>query len=510
MKNLSLTLLTEVEDQPGLNKPGTNIFSLPEKVLQFGTGVLLRGLPDYFIDKANKQGIFNGRVVVVKSTSQGDTNAFDTQEGLFTQCIRGLEGTVKVEENIINASISRVLSAKEQWDEILQCATNPEMEVVISNTTEVGISLNKEDKIDATPPVSFPGKLLAFLYKRYQSFNGDPSKGMVIIPTELIVDNGAKLESIVLELAHLNNVDPLFMDWLENANHFCSSLVDRIVPGKLPAADQEVFKSQYAYNDDLMIMSESYSLWAIQASSPVVKEKLSFYKADEGVVIAPDINKFRELKLRLLNGTHTYSCGLAHLAGFVTVKEAMENDDYRGYVLQLMLNEIAPAVTSNEITYAEAKAFAEKVVDRFRNPFIEHLWLSISVQYSSKMKMRNVPVLLKHYEDNSSVPELMALGFAAYILFMQCKVVDGKFVGNANGKDYLIQDDHAGWFAERHLQGAGIVEETLSDVAFWDIDLTKLPGFAGAVTEKYNQLARGKVQEVITASLSEKEMASKE
>ena len=144
--------------------PSEEIFELPEKVLQFGTGVLLRALPDYYIDKANKQGIFNGRVVVVKSTSNGDTNDFLNQDGLYTVCEKGISNGVNVEKHIINASVSRVLTAKTEWQQILDCASNPHMSVVISNTTEVGIQLHKEDKVTDFPPVSFPGKLLAFLY----------------------------------------------------------------------------------------------------------------------------------------------------------------------------------------------------------------------------------------------------------------------------------------------------------------------------------------------------------
>ena len=223
--HLSRTILKQIKADHE-NVPDESIFKLPEKVLQFGTGVLLRGLPDYFIDKANKQGIFNGRVVIVKSTATGGTDAFQEQDGLFTHCIRGVETDKKIEENIINSSISRVLSANEQWNDVLQCAANPDLEIILSNTTEVGITLMPDDSIQSSPPVSFPGKLLAFLYKRFQIFNGDPAKGLIIIPTELIIDNGKKLESIVLELAHLNSVDPVFMDWLENNNHFCNSLVD--------------------------------------------------------------------------------------------------------------------------------------------------------------------------------------------------------------------------------------------------------------------------------------------
>src|ERR1700754_3428169 len=167
-----------------LEIPDESIFDLPEKVLQFGTGVLLRDLPDYFIDKANRQDIFNGRVVVVKSTSNGDSSAFDKQDGLYTLCVRGIENGEKIEENIINTSISRVLSANHEWSEILKCAHNPHMQIIISNTTEVGIQLVNDD-VHRHPPTSFPGKLLAFLYERYQAFAGSQQSGMVIVPTEL-------------------------------------------------------------------------------------------------------------------------------------------------------------------------------------------------------------------------------------------------------------------------------------------------------------------------------------
>ncbi|MCC7379372.1 MAG: altronate oxidoreductase, partial [Chitinophagaceae bacterium] len=223
--------------QPGkVMLPNEQLLELTEKVLQFGTGVLLRGLPDYFIDKANRQGIFNGRIVVVKSTDGGDTTAFEKQDGLYTICVRGVEDGKKIQQNIVCSAISRVLSAKSEWNKVLQCAHNPQMKIIISNTTEVGIQLVQDD-IMRHPPVSFPGKLLAFLYERYKAFAGSSQSGMVIVPTELIVDNGKKLESIVTELAHLNGLEENFIDWLEKSNTFCNSLVDRIVPGK---PDQEI------------------------------------------------------------------------------------------------------------------------------------------------------------------------------------------------------------------------------------------------------------------------------
>ena len=497
---LSKDNLKNIKPQPGLIIPEEKLFELPEKVLQFGTGVLLRGLPDYFIDKANRQGIFNGRVVIVKSTSQGGTDAFAKQDGLYTLCVKGIEDGQKIEETIINSSVSRVLAAGDDWKKILDCAHNPEMQIVVSNTTEVGITLI-DDNIHSFPPVSFPGKLLAFLYERYKTFNGSDESGMVIIPTELIMHNGTKLHSIVLELAIKNKLEENFINWINNSNHFCNSLVDRIVPGKLPENDKAETEKQLGYTDDLMIMSESFRLWAIESGSEKVKQVLSFSQVDDGVVIAPSIEKFRELKLRLLNGTHTFSCGVAHLAGFTTVKEAMADDTFASYIHDLSIRDIASAICDDMIKMEDATAFASKVMDRFRNPFLDHQWLSISVQFSSKMKMRNVPILLKHYAKSNEVPENMALGFAAFLLFMKTKNSGNKYEGISNDKNYTVQDDNAAYFAEhwRSKNENEVVDTILADKNFWDADLSALPNFAEAVKINLKSLIDNGVVKTIAA-----------
>ena len=477
--------------------PDKLLFELPEKVLQFGTGVLLRGLPDYFIDKANRQGIFNGRIVVVKSTGNGDTSDFDKQDGLYTICVRGLQDGKTVEENIINAAISRVLSANDQWKQILECAHDQNLQVIISNTTEVGIQLVNED-IHRHPPASFPAKLLAFLYERFQAFGGSAQSGMVIIPTELISDNGKKLESIVLELAHLNGLDKTFIGWLENHNRFCNSLVDRIVPGKPEKIIHAAIEQELGYNDELLIMSEAYRLWAIEGGDKV-KEILTFAQADEGVVIEPDITLYKELKLRLLNGTHTLSCGLAFLAGFQTVTETMRSETISTFMKELMLQELAPAIPYN-VMPAVANDFGNKVLDRFRNPKIKHQWINITVQYTSKIKMRIVPLLVSHYRQNSFVPQLMALGFAGYLLFTKpVKKVAGKYYGVLNGVEYRIDDEFAPSFMERwnNFATPDFVKEVLSDVELWGANLSLFPGFSDTVLEKLNLLMNKDAIEVI-------------
>jgi tagaturonate reductase len=468
--NLSKENLPSIHGK--VTKPAATIFSLPERVLQFGTGVLLRGLPDYFIDKANREGLFNGRIVVVKSTDSGDSGAFDRQDGLYTLCIRGIEDGHKVEENIICSAISRVLSARDQWQEILALARNPDMQIVISNTTEVGIQL-VDDDIRRVPPVSFPGKLLAFLYERYKAFGGSAQSGMVIVPTELIVDNGKKLAAIVKELTQMNALEADFLLWLETHCHFCSSLVDRIVPGKPDAASLQQLTHDLGYTDDLLAISEVYRLWAIEGNE-TVRNTLSFAKADEGVIIQPDIEIYRELKLRLLNGTHTLSCGLAYLAGFHTVKQAMDDAAFSNFVADLMLKEIAPAIPY-DVPLSEARDFGLRVLDRFRNPHLQHQWISITMQYSSKMKSRDIPVLLRHYQKHDTPPPHFALGFAAYLLFMK-------------GGSYPVNDDKAAHFAGLWQHPETIVNAALKDKSLWGADLTQLTGFEKAVKENLDSL----------------------
>lgn len=499
---LSKENLAKINQQPGLSIPGQKVLELPEKVLQFGTGVLLRGLPDYFIDKANKQGVFNGRIVVVKSTSKGGTDAFEKQDGLYTVCVRGIEEGNNIEEAIINASISRVLSASEEWSKILECAHNAELRLIISNTTEVGI-VASDDDIKQSPPPSFPGKLLAFLYERFKAFDGSAQSGMVIIPTELITDNGAKLKAIVQDLAQKNKLGNAFISWLNTSNDFCNSLVDRIVPGKLPPADTKLTEEKLGYTDELMIMAEPFRLWAIEspADDKRVKDVLSFASVDSGVVVAPDIEKFRELKLRLLNGTHTFSCGTALLAGFMTVKEAMADEQFSAFVRRLMMQEIAMAMEGKIISYNEACAFANKVTDRFRNPFLEHKWVSITMNYTSKMRMRNIPLLQQYYAKNAKVPAQMALGFAAYLVFMKCsKGADGKYYSEINGQSLPVDDESAGYYAEKWADNNAnnVVDSVLANKDLWGADLSALAGFGQAVKENIELIQSDGVMSVIS------------
>jgi tagaturonate reductase len=465
---------------PGVSIPPEKMFDLPEKILQFGTGRLLRGLPDYFIDKANNAGIFNGRIVMVKSTSRGDVSFFEQQDNLYTLCERGVVDGRQVREDRMIASVSRLLVAEHQWREVLQCARNRQMDIVISNTTEAGIELVNEN-IFSEPPKSFPGKLLAFLFERYQAFEGDINTGLVIVPTELIPGNGNKLKSIIEKLARFNELDEGFMKWL-GANYFCNSLVDRIVTGMPDDATMQRLENELGYHDDLLIVSEVYALWAIEGND-AIKKRLSFAVADERVVIQPDITMYRELKLRLLNGTHTLTCGIAFLAGISTVCEAMEDQLIGTYIQQLMQNEIAPAIPF-PIDESIKETYIHNVTDRFSNPQIQHLWLNITLNYSSKMATRCFPLLKELYKKKQAVPRLFSLGFAAFLFFMKAtSITEGRYYGEMDGVPYLIDDPDAKMFYD--LWQNNSVEQVVKNYfksVFPESELIDYSGFPEAVT----------------------------
>lgn len=478
--------------------PDTDSFKLPEKVLQFGTGRLLRGLPDYYINKANKSGIFNGRVVAVKSTNKGDVAAYRSQDNLYTICEREIINGNMVEANTISAAVSRVLVAQDEWQEVLQCAYNKELKIIISNTTEVGIQLLPNEDIRRNPPLSFPGKLLAFLYERFKAFQGSSDSGMIVIPTELIPDNGKKLKSVLTELAFSNQLENTFIEWLETSNHFCSSLVDRIVsvPNETNGPPLE---KQLGYKDNLLTITEMYSLWAIEGDEQI-KEILSFQKADNGIVIIPDIKIYRELKLRLLNAPHTFTCGVAFLAGYDTVQHTMEDKLSESFISDLIFREIIPSI-SGDIDPSAKEEYAAHVLNRFRNPFMNHYWKNITLNYSSKIGARCVPLILNYYKKNNSAPPLFSLAFAAYLFFMKAVKQTGKdFFGIMNDEYYIIEDQYADKFHSlwQNSNIEDVVSKVLKDEFLWGADLSLLPGFQKLVTSNLHNIIQSGMKKTLS------------
>lgn len=400
------------------NDSSIAVFDFPEKVLQFGTGVLLRALPDYFIDLANRNEQFNGRVVMVKSTPTPVESAFIDQDCLFTQVIRGIEDGKPIEEFILNTSVSRCLHANEHWTEIVQFATSPHLEVVISNTTEVGI-VYKEEQITDGCPDSFPAKLLAILYRRFEFYRGDMNRGLVILPTELIDKNAEQLQKILNQLVVFNCFSEAFIVWLNQANDFCNTLVDRIVPGKLSDSSKKDIETRLGYRDELMIMSEPFALWAIESKSARVSTRLGFIDPAKGCKLIDDLHVYKELKLRLLNATHSFACAYAIRSGFIYVREAMQDESFKVFIAGLIHEIKAVLLTDALITKEMTEEFGNAVIDRFSNPYIDHKWESISLHYRTKIQVRCIPLIKKAVAMGDGKYQYMLKGLQEFNLFSQ-------------------------------------------------------------------------------------------
>jgi tagaturonate reductase len=484
-------------------------FELPERIMQFGTGVLLRGLCDYAVDKANKNGVFNGRIVVVKSTSS-DSSDFDRQDSVYTLQERGISDTGEtINDATIITAISRVVDATSQWEEVLKCAANQLIDIVISNTTEAGLVYLHED-IFMSPPQSFPAKLTAVLYERFCVFGGAETRGMTIVPTELIVENGKILRGYVLQHAAANDLPQAFVEWLDSACDFCDSLVDRIVSGSPTKEEKERrFLEDYNYRDELCIDSEPFMLWAIEGSERV-KARLSFAETENRVIITEDIAPFREQKLRILNGGHTISINAAFLAGHELVRKMMSDSLCGSFTERVILNEILPTV---EPICGDAPSFANAVLNRFRNPFIAHKLSGITFQNTAKMQARNAETIKRYYALKGHVPPLMSLGFAAYLLFTKVeKVENGQFFGSYTEGSlfYKITDDKAAILQKKWAAIEGktdkkslsmLLNSILFDTALFDTTLIDIPDFKEVVTDYLFQLMHLGVNKTVGKAL---------
>ena len=504
-KKIVLSPASQLSERAALPAPA--LFDLPEKVLQFGAGGFLRAFADFFIDNANRRNIFNGRIVVVQSTGGSRGNTLREQDGLFTLCVQGLVNNTPLENYHTVASISRALSANEEWSQVLHCAENPDLALVLSNTTEVGITLDESDAITLNPPRSFPGKLTAFLHARFKFFNGAADKGLIIIPCELVDNNGDLLRDIVLQLAKKWELGAAFVYWLETANRFCNSLVDRIVPGTPANEALQQHWQKLGYEDHLLTVAEIYSLWAIQGDD-TTRQRLAFVQANPSIIVANDITPFRERKVRILNGTHTLSVPAAFLLGNKIVLDNMKHPLVSKFIERVIFDEIVPSL---EVDRESATAFAHEVLERWRNPFLQHKLIDITLHSTSKMRARNVPTILRYQQKLKKTPPFIAFGFAAYLLFMRgVEKPNGKIYGRRGEELYPINDDQAGYFydlwSKVNVNEPQSIENFVriicSNESLWGTSLAALSGFTEAVSENLKALVQDGVFETLKRILN--------
>lgn len=449
-----------------LNRKTANITtSYPERIVQFGGGNFLRAFVDWTIQELNDKADFNSGIVTVKVTANGTYEELDAQDGLFHVHLQGIQRGEMLNQTSLISCVNRSVYPYQDFDSYLALAIQPEIRFLISNTTEAGIRYVEGDKLDDNPPSSFPAKLTVFLHHRYQHFQGDAQKGCVILPTELIDNNGTQLKSIVLRYAELWGLDSGFIDWIEAHNLFCNTLVDRIVPG-YPSAQADELLAQIGYDDKLLVAGEPYLSWIIEAPQSL-KNDFPVEGLIQGAKIVDDANPYRVTKVRILNGAHSSMVPTGILLGLEFVRESIEHEALGQLIQDLIYQEVIPSM---DLPEAELKQFAADVFDRFRNPTIHHRLMNIALNSSTKMRTRILPSLLGYVEKTGQVPERLTLAIAAFIRM---------YKGEWQGETITLKDDAAilAWFDEQWKNCAStsdLMTAVLSNEALWGQDLSQI------------------------------------
>ncbi len=362
--------------------------SLPETILQFGTGKFLRCFVDLFVDQCNRADRPVGRIVVVQSTGSDRAAWFSAQQGRFHVAVRGLRGGRRVDEQHEVSSVSESLAASSQWTSVLQFARTPSLRAVVSNTTEAGFVLEDNDRPTDSPPRSFPAKLLQVLMARYEAGLG----GLAILPCELLDNNATRLRELVVEQARRWELDDDRRQWFQAECRWHNTLVDRIVAAA-PIDDP------MAARDPLYAVAEPYAFWAIEAAPD-----LPGLAEHPAVQLVDDVAAYSLRKVRILNGAHTALVAKAMPRGLALVRDAVLDSVVGPWLERLLFDEIAPTL---EGRVDRPEAFARDVLERFRNPFLDHRLADIALHHATKLQTRLAPTRDEFRQRFGRDPELL-------------------------------------------------------------------------------------------------------
>jgi len=462
----------------------------PEKVMQFGEGNFLRAFVNYWFDIANEKAGWNGKCCLIQPIAQGLTQQINRQEGLYTLYLRGSENGQKVDRKRVISSVSRCLNPYEAegFAEMMQLAVSDELEYIVSNTTEAGIVYDPACNLQDTPCASFPGKLTQVLYAR---FNAGKS-GVVILSCELIDNNGKELQKCVNQYIDQWGLEDAFRCYINEKCTFCSTLVDRIVPGRIrDRAELARLEEENGYADELMDVGEVFGVWNIEGPA-WLEDKLPFRKAGVNCTVVPDVTPYKKRKVRILNGAHTGFVLGAYLGGYDIVRSAVQDEAVLGFMNKMLFEEILPILP---LPREDVESFAAAVQDRFNNPFINHELMSISLNSTSKWRARNMSSFLEYMEKFGTLPVCLTMSFAAYIAFFSSDIQQlndqGLVCRRSAGNCYTCNDDRwvlEFYWAHRNDSISELVHAVMTNLQMWGQDLTLIPGFEAATVENLGKL----------------------
>lgn len=474
--------------------------TLPVRALQFGEGNFLRAFIDWMIHEMNQQGKFNGLVQIIQPLPAGMTDAINAQDGLYTLILRGIADGKVVEKREIIESVKGCLNPYADWDAAVRAACSPDLRFVFSNTTEAGIEYKPEPRIPGQCPNTYPAKLTSLMFERWKHFHGDPEKGILFLPCELIDKNGATLKTHMLHYAADWKLPPEFSAWLEGACCFFNTLVDRIVAG-YPRAEAAKICEELGYQDNLIDCGEIFHFFVIEGPESILNE-LPLKECGLNVVVTENQTPYRTRKVRFLNGAHTANVLASILGGLTFVDEMMNDPVFGKLVRKSIYGEIFHTVPLPE---NEKQFFADSVVERFLNPFAQHRLLSISLNSVSKWKVRVLPSLLDYLKLKGTLPPALAFSLAALLRFYRLeKGEDGKASASCGDVSWPVSDspEVIDFFAGIAGKPTGeYVRSALANAAFWGMDLNTVPGLTDFTIEMLDRIDRKGIREAAQSVL---------
>lgn len=449
-----------------LNK---SIHKKPErtiKIMQFGEGNFLRAFVEWILQDLNDKGAIEASVAVVQPMPFGRVKELADQDGLYTLRLEGIDNGENVRKSQIIDVIGDCINPFTEYEKYLKYGESEDLQVIISNTTEAGIAVDASDTDFSKCPKSFPGKLLALLKRRYDRFKGDMNKGLAIIPCELIDDNGDELYRCLTELAKINKMDEKFIKWMQTANHFTSTLVDRIVPG-YPKNEIEAIQKETGYIDNNVVKGEIFHLWVLK-KEPFVQKVLPADKTGLNVIFADDIHPYKQRKVKILNGSHTALVPVAYLCGIDTVGEAMNDKTIGKFVKDFIFGEVNPTI---DLPADQMTAFANSVIERYKNPYIRHELMSIALNSTTKFRTRLLPTLLDYVKIKGKLPRHLLFSLASLIAFHK---------GKRGNEEIALNDDPAYLAKWKYLWTEfdgdldKLAKEALAWKGAWDMDMNTI------------------------------------
>lgn len=495
-----------MKELKALNRRTAPKSAMPERIIQFGEGNFLRAFVDWIIYNMDQKTDFNSSVVVVQPIERGMVDWLNGQDCLYHVNLQGKENGAPVNTLTRIDVISRALNPYTQNQAFMALAEQPEMRFVISNTTEAGIAFDPACKLGDAPAASYPGKLVQLLFHRYQYFNGDPTKGMIIMPCELIFLNGHHLKECIYQYIELWKNDlgkdyEGFKAWFTNHCYVCATLVDRIVPG-FPRDTINEIQQKICYKDNLVVKAENFHLWVIEKAENMtveqMREEFPAEKAGLHVLITDNEKPYHARKVTLLNGPHTVLSPVAFLSGVNIVRDACEHPVIGSYIHKVQFDELMQTL---DLPIDECKQFANDVLERFENPFVDHQVTSIMLNSFPKYETRDLPGVKTYLQRNGKLPEGLVLGLAAIITYYK----GGKRDDGTNivpNDDQKIMDHLTELWATGNTQA--VAEGVLAFDYVWHEDLNQtVPGLCDMVKRYLDLIQEKGMLEAVKTILSQ-------